>query len=165
MSMDIYIIDLQPFPNDYTGFRSQQYDFILHYLSKEQAAYLNSIVEGSAVPDNFEYIDHQHYYWDEKFINYNKENGVVSVVDHHNGESKVLSKDDIKLLGYDGTFVCIPSANDGTWDRHIFKNGVTPSQKLFWGKNDLPELLSYVKDDCKYLFTDLKDNQVIHFNY
>ena len=165
MSMDIYIIDLQPFPNDYTGFRSQQYDFILHYVSKEQAAYLNSIVEGSAIPDNFEYIDHQHYYWDEKFINYNKEQDVVSVVDHHNGESKLLSKDDIKLLDYDGTFICIPSKHDGSWDRHIFNNGDVPNQKLFWGKNDLPELLSYVTDDAKHLFADLNDNQVIHFNY
>lgn len=165
MSLDIYIIDLQPFPSDYTGFRSQQYDFILHYLSREQAAYLNSIVECSAVPDNFEYIDHQYYYWDEKFINYNKETDTVSVVDHHNGEYKVLLKDDIKPLAYDNTFICIPSDHVGSWSRHIFNNGDVPNQNLFWGKKDLPELLSYVTDECKHLFTDLKDNQVVHFNY
>lgn len=51
MSMDVYIIDMQPLPSDYKGFRSHQYDFILHYLSKEQADYLNSIVEGSAILD------------------------------------------------------------------------------------------------------------------
>lgn len=191
MSLDIYIIKPESFPKDVKNinyfdileidvkFKKPGKDII--YVTKDQHNMLLQVCENSSVKDDFKYINIYEVinncklyqpnieYFKNLEVDINGDLIVNALMTDGEWKNIIIESKHVSVnvnQYQELKYIALIDTLDGSWCRSILDVSAEDyaNMKEFYSKSELNEFLKYVRNDCKHLFDDMKEDEFVWMN-
>lgn len=166
MSLDVYLLKLAKFPEDYKPYSEVG---VVHGITEEQAEYLNAIVHGCCVIDDFHYFDIYGYAEQNELecngwsIDNTGEYIVLRCWDDEAGWfNRYVPINDMPTISTEDYYILHYTKIESCGGNEIFVTEDNPPNE-FYSLSDLPKFETYLYD--KDQFESMEEDEVIYMNY